>query len=106
MHQRCPQEVKPVEVIISLKNMLADRGIYPDAVEKIIKTFEETGRTTPLSPAVDRQRARFGLPPLPPVPMDEIRKLIEPPDDRCSGRAPSRPSARAEARGSNEGETA
>ena len=41
-HERCPQEVKPVEVIISLKNMLADRGIYPDAVAKVIKTFEET----------------------------------------------------------------
>ena len=77
-HERCPQEVKPVEVIISLKNMLADLGIYPDPVEKIINTFETTGRTTPLSPAVDRQRERFGLPPLPPIPMDEIRKLTEP----------------------------
>ena len=77
-HERCPQEVKPVEVIISLKNMLADLGIYPEAVSKIIKTFEETGRTTPLSAAVHRQRERFGLPPLPDVPMDEIRKLIEP----------------------------
>jgi heterodisulfide reductase subunit C len=77
-HERCPQEVKPVEVIISLKNMLADRGLYPDAVSKVIKTFEETGRTTPLNPAVDRQRAKFGLPPMPPVPMDEISKLIEP----------------------------
>jgi len=91
-HERCPQEVKPVEVIISLKNMLADRGIYPDAVDKIIKTFEETGRTTPLSAAVDRQRTKFGLPPLPPVPMDEIRKLIEPAENECSGRALSRPS--------------
>ena len=80
-HERCPQEVKPVEVIISLKNMLADLGIYPEAVDKIIKTFEETGRTTPLSAAVDRQRTRFGLSPLPPVPMDEIRKLIEPASD-------------------------
>ena len=79
-HERCPQEVKPVEVIISLKNMLADRGIYPDPVKKIIKTFEETGRTTPLNAAVDRQRKRFGLPPMSPVPMDEIRKLIEPQD--------------------------
>jgi len=77
-HERCPQEVKPVEVIISLKNMLADRGGAPDAVSKIIKTFEETGRTTPLSPAVDKQRAKFGLPPLEPLPMDEIGKLIEP----------------------------
>jgi len=80
-HERCPQEVKPVEVIISLKNMLADLGIYPQPVEKIIKTFEETGRTTPLSPAVDRQRERYGLPPLSPVPMDEIRKLLEPTDE-------------------------
>jgi len=76
-HERCPQEVKPVEVIISLKNMLADLGIFPDPVKKIIKTFETTGRTTPLSPAVDRQRDRFGLPPLTVVPVDEIAKLID-----------------------------
>ena len=53
-HERCPQEVKPVEVIISMKNMLADRGIYPRSVDKIIKTFEATGRTTPGGAAVDR----------------------------------------------------
>lgn len=81
-HERCPQEVKPVEVIISLKNMLADRGGAPDPVAKVIKTFEETGRTTPLSPAVDKQRAKFGLPKLEPVPMDEIQKLIEPADQK------------------------
>jgi heterodisulfide reductase subunit C len=80
-HERCPQEVKPVEVIISLKNMLADQGIYPDYAKNVIRTFEKTGRTTPHSPAVDRQRARFGLPPLPPVPVDEIRKIIEPSED-------------------------
>jgi heterodisulfide reductase subunit B len=77
-HERCPQEVKPVEVIISLKNMLADRGIYPDPVRRVIKTFEETGRTVPLSSAVDRQRERFGLSPLPPLPVDEIKTLIDP----------------------------
>jgi len=81
-HERCPQEVKPVEVIISLKNMLADRGIYPNPVKKIIETFEKTGRTVPLNPAVDRQRQKFGLPPLLPVPMDEIHKLLEPAVDK------------------------
>lgn len=86
-HERCPQEVKPVEVIISLKNMLADRGIYPEPVAKVIQTFEETGRTTPLGPPVERQRERFGLPPLTPVPMDEIRRLCEP------GASPLRPGA-------------
>lgn len=77
-HERCPQEVKPVEVIISLKNMLADRGIYPESAKRIIHTFETTGRTTPGGPAVDKQRERFGLPPLQPVPMEEIQALLKP----------------------------
>jgi heterodisulfide reductase subunit C len=77
-HERCPQEVKPVEVIISLKNMLTDRGIYPSVVDRIVSTFETTGRTVPMNPAIDKQRARFGLPPLPEVPVEEIRRLLEP----------------------------
>jgi heterodisulfide reductase subunit C len=77
-HERCPQDVKPVEVIISLKNMLADMGIYPESVERVIETFETTGRTVPMSPAVNRMRERFGLPPLGEVPMEEIRALFEP----------------------------
>ena len=76
--ERCPQEVKPAEVIISMKNMMADRGIYPDGVEKIIATFETTGRTVPMSSAIDKQREKFGLPPLDEVPMDEIEKLLTP----------------------------
>lgn len=75
--ERCPQDVKPVEVIISLKNMLADRGLYPDAVTKVITTFEQTGRTVPYSKALERQREAFGLPPLEEVPMDELHKLFE-----------------------------
>ncbi|MBI4659999.1 MAG: PDZ domain-containing protein [Verrucomicrobia bacterium] len=77
-HERCPQQVKPVEVIISLKNMLADRGIYPGGIDKIIKAVETTGRTTPASSAVDRQREQFGLPPIRPVNAAEIQKLLEP----------------------------
>jgi len=76
-HERCPQEVKPVEVIISMKNMLAERGLAPPAAGRVIKTFLTSGRTVPPSPAIDKQRAKFGLPPLPEVPMDEISKIIE-----------------------------
>jgi len=79
-HERCPQEVKPVEVIISLKNMLADRGIYPDPVAKVIHTFETTGRTTPTGALVDKQRDKYGLPPMVQVPMQEIQELIRPSD--------------------------
>jgi heterodisulfide reductase subunit C len=77
-HERCPQEVKPVEVIISMKNMLADRGIYPVPVSRVIETFEKTGRTVPESSAVDKQREKFDLPPLEPVPMKEIQALLKP----------------------------
>jgi heterodisulfide reductase subunit C len=83
-HERCPQQVKPVEIIISLKNMLAARGDAPDAVNKVIRTFEETGRTVPFSPAIDKQRAKFGLPPLGEVPMDEIGALLEPAEGEAS----------------------
>ena len=57
------------------------RGIYPDAVTGVIKQFEKEGRTVPMSQAVNRNRAKFGLPPLSPVPMDEIHKILEPDDE-------------------------
>ncbi len=75
-HERCPQQVKPVEVIIALKNMLHDRGLHPPAVDRVIRSFEETGRTTPVTPAVERTREALGLPPLEPVPVAEIRALL------------------------------
>ncbi len=80
-HERCPQEVKPVEVIIALKNLLADEGLTPGPVEKVIRVFEKTGRTVSLNPAIDKRRAEFGLPPLAPVPMEEIQCLLEPADN-------------------------
>jgi heterodisulfide reductase subunit C len=85
-HERCPQQVKPVEVIISLKNMLADRRLAPAAAERVIETFEATGRTVPPSPAIDKQRARFGLPPLPEVPVDEIAAILRPDGDEGTAR--------------------
>ena len=80
-HERCPQEVKPVEVIISLKNMLADRGLAPAAADKVIQTFMSNGRTVPDNPAIDKQRAKFDLPPLSQVPMEEILTLLEPEEE-------------------------
>lgn len=77
-HERCSQQVKPVEVIISLKNMLADRSIFPDPVRGVIRTFEETGRTVKIGRSIDKRRERFGLPPLTEIPMEEIKALIEP----------------------------
>jgi heterodisulfide reductase subunit C len=99
-HERCPQEVKPVEVIISMKNMLADLGIYPDSVDRVIENFEKTGLTVQLSAAVDRQREKYGLPPMTPPPIDEIQKLIEPvPETADSVAEPEAATAPAEDKG-------
>jgi heterodisulfide reductase subunit C len=74
--ERCPQQVKPAEVIIAMKNMLADRDIYPSGVDRVIETFLEHGRSVAPNPIIDRNREKFGLPPLQPVPMEEIRVLL------------------------------
>ena len=77
-YERCPQGVKPVEIIISLKSMLADRQKMPKPVQAVIRTFEETGRTVPLSAAVTRNRAKWDLPVLSEIPMDDITALLQP----------------------------
>ncbi len=89
--ERCPQEVKPVEVILALKNLRADAGLLPPPAATLIRTFESTGRTVVVGPAVQRQRQRFGLEPLPPVPMAEIAALLEPDDPPASGTAEAPP---------------
>ncbi len=45
------------------------------------RLLEKEGRTVKYNPAIDKQRARFGLPPLPKIDMDEINALIEPPEE-------------------------
>ena len=56
--------------------MLADRGLYPHPVAKVIDAFEKTGLTVPLTSAVEKNRARFNLPPMKLPPADELRPLL------------------------------
>jgi len=79
--ERCPQQVKPVDIIIALKNLLADRGREPEAVGKVVEAFWQTGRTTQTGPMVDKMRAAYGLGPLAPVPVEEVRALVGPEPD-------------------------
>lgn len=78
--ERCPQEVRPLEVILALKNMMADRGTVPEPVAKVVRAFEATGRTTPVGPIVERERQTYGLAPLGAVPVAEIQALLGPND--------------------------
>ncbi|MFH1515630.1 MAG: 4Fe-4S dicluster domain-containing protein [bacterium] len=76
--ERCPQGVKPIEVIIALKNMMHDRKFSPDAVKSIITSVVETGRTAIVNDTVKRRREELGLPPLKKPPVDELLPLMKP----------------------------
>jgi heterodisulfide reductase subunit C len=74
---RCPQDVKPVEVICALKNLMAREGVVPDGVEQMAHGVIKTGRSVLITKLSERRRAELGLPDLQDVPVDEIKSLLE-----------------------------
>lgn len=76
-YERCPQKVKPIEVIIALKNMICERGLAPSNVSDILKSVRETGRTVVVNETVIRRRDELKLPPLKNLPVDELQTLID-----------------------------
>jgi heterodisulfide reductase subunit C len=78
-YERCPQNVKPVEIIIAVKNLMARRGIYPEKaqVADLVDTVLETGRTAPVTAMTTKLRGELELPPLEAVDTDELKKILE-----------------------------
>ncbi len=77
-YERCPQAVRPVEVIIALKNICYQKMTSAPEVNQIVKSVKTTGRTVKITSLSDRRRKELGLPEIKPVPMDELKKLFEP----------------------------
>jgi len=76
-YERCPQDVRPVEVIIALKNYCQQEGLSPDLIEKFSITVEKTGRSVMLTRAVNRKRTELGLEEIGEIEVDELQKIIE-----------------------------
>lgn len=76
-YERCPQDVRPVEVIIALKNICAEDGVLPPNVDKYSETIVKTGRSVVITSTVHRRRKELGLPELKDLPVDELQKIIE-----------------------------
>jgi len=74
---RCPQDVKPIEVIIALKNLMAREGVVPRGVDVLVNGLLETGRSAKVTSATIRRREELGLPPLEDPPVEELRKIVE-----------------------------
>jgi heterodisulfide reductase subunit C len=75
-YERCPQDVRPVEVIIALKNLARAQHRAPQKVESMVASVQAQGMTVSVGSATERIRAELGLPPVPAVPVDELRELM------------------------------
>ena len=74
--ERCPQDVRPVEVIIALKNMVYEKGRDPEKVHKMVDSVSETGITVTITSATERLREELGLGKLKTVPVDELKEIL------------------------------
>jgi len=73
---RCPQDVKPIEVIIALKNLMGQRGIVPAGVDRLVEGLMKTGRSAKVTTVTHRRREELGLPPLPEIDLEPMLKLL------------------------------
>jgi heterodisulfide reductase subunit C len=75
--ERCPQDVKPAEVIVALKNLSGRQGNRPQKLDDMVKAVEKTGMTGQATKAINKIREDLGLKPVKPAPTQEILKLLE-----------------------------
>jgi heterodisulfide reductase subunit C len=77
-YERCPQAVRPVEVIIALKNICFEKVTSAPEVRELVSSVKSTGRTVKITPLSDRRRKELGLKEVKMVPIEELQKLFEP----------------------------
>lgn len=75
--ERCPQDVRPVDVIIALKNICIKEGKAPDIVLDVSDTVLTSGITTRVTAIIEKRRKELGLPPITGYPVNDLKKLLE-----------------------------
>jgi heterodisulfide reductase subunit C len=76
-YERCPQDVRPIEVIIALKNMAVEKETAPANLAKLSENIAQTGVSVTVTSAVNRRRQELGLPELKTIPIDELKQMLE-----------------------------
>lgn len=74
--ERCPQNVRPIEVIIALKTMSTALGNSPDKIGMMVEAVMKTGRTAVITNLTHKIRNQFGLKPLNDLNVDELNKIV------------------------------
>ena len=76
-YERCPQDVQPIEVIIALKNMARENGVYPKMQDMLMERVKTTGITVQQTSLIKKRREELGLAEFKFTKLEEIKKLIE-----------------------------
>ncbi len=74
-YERCPAGVKPVEVVIALRNLAFARGKSPDLVTSIRSSILSTGIAGTVSQRSNQLRERLGLSSVKPPAKEEMEIL-------------------------------
>ena len=74
-YERCPAGVKPLDVIIALRNLSFRAGTSPEAVAKIRESVIGTGVAGALTPRAMGLRDKMGLPETGPGDRQELESL-------------------------------
>lgn len=74
--EHCPQDVRPIDVIMAIKNINHQAGFSPDHVAATLSSVGATGRTIAISDLINKRRRELGLPELADPPTDELQKIL------------------------------
>jgi heterodisulfide reductase subunit C len=77
-YERCPQDVRPVEVIIALKNVASQNETSPKDILEVTKRVRETGYSVPIVSSTNRIREELALPPLKKIDASELEIILKP----------------------------
>ena len=75
-YERCPQDVRPIEVIIALKNMAVEKETAPANLAKLSENITQTGVSVTITSAVSRRRQELGLPEFKAPPIEELKDML------------------------------
>jgi heterodisulfide reductase subunit C len=74
--ERCPQNVEIAEVVFALRNMAIEAGNSPNIYADFGSALVADGRIVAISKFAEKKREEFGLPPLKPVAVEDLNKIL------------------------------
>ncbi len=75
--ERCPQDVRPVDVIIAMKNICNREQKAPSLVNAVSDAVVASGITTKVTSFIERRREELGLGSIGQYPVEELKKILE-----------------------------